>query len=245
MATINISTIERYYNEFASKQQITGINARNKSIMKKSIQFGLKPHFDVLEIGCGIGTQTKLLIEFLKKGSLHSIDISSESIEIAKKKLGHFANLTIEVNNGTEFFINKKFNAIILPDVIEHIPIEYHGKMFQNLDNMLKNDGFILINIPNPFYLEWCQLFTPNLLQIIDQPIYTNTILSNIKNTNLYLYYEETYSIWVYEGDYKCIILKKKPIIFNRGSFNIIEQKANIIKKFKNLIRILIRKKFN
>lgn len=199
-----------YYNKYVERQTKFGINERHTSILNKAIRAGLKSNYDVLEIGCGIGTQTKLLLKYLKSGSLYSCDISPESIKTAKANLNRFNHLTLEVQDATDFCLSKQFDAIIMPDVIEHIPLELHAGMFQNMEKMLKPDGFIFIHIPNPEYLNWCHINRPDLLQIIDNPVYPSVVVRSIENTSLYLHTVVTYSIWLRDGDYQYIILKKK-----------------------------------
>lgn len=218
-----------YYNKYVDRQTKCGINERHISILNKAIQAGLETSHDVLEIGCGIGTQTELLAKHLKNGNLYSCDISPESIKTAKKNLSHFNNLTLEVQDATDFCLGKQFDVIIMPDVIEHIPLELHARMFQNMSKMLKPDGFIFVHIPNPEYLEWCHENREEILQIIDQPIYTNLLLQNLQETDLVITQMGTYSIWVEKGDYQYIVLRRKNADFSRY----VEKKIGIWKKIK------------
>ena len=218
-----------YYNKYVERQSKYGINERHISILSKAIEAGLETSHDVLEIGCGIGTQTELLIKYLKSGNLYSCDISPESIKTAKANLNRFNNLTLEVQDATDFCLSKQFDAIIMPDVIEHIPLELHARMFQNMNEMLKPDGFILIHIPNPEYLEWCHENRKEILQIIDQPIYTNLLLQNLQETDLVITQLRTYSSWVEKGDYQYIVLGRIIADFSRY----VEKKIGIWKKIK------------
>jgi hypothetical protein len=95
-----------------------------------------------------------------------------------------------------------------MPDVIEHIPLEQHLRLFANVRKWVKETGWVLIHIPNPFYLEWSQQQQPQLLQVVDQPIFTEVLLANIIPSGLYIHYLRTYSIWVRECDYQVIVLK-------------------------------------
>lgn len=224
--------VVEFYDEFVERQKCAGINERHKSIIEKCIHFGLKPHHKVLEIGCGIGTLTKLLIDYLKEGSLYSCDIGPENIRIARENLGNYSNLILEIKDATDFCLNETFDVIVMPDVIEHIPLEYHARMFQNMNKMLKNDGFIFIHIPNPNYLTWCHEYQKSVLQVIDQPIFLEEMLTNLKDTDLYLFAEQTYSIWICEGDYTYRVLKKKPNM-HIDSFTTINKKITLIDKIK------------
>ena len=76
----------------------------------------------VLEIGTGIGTDT---INFLRAGAdLTSIDLSDESVKVAKKRAEVFGfdPDRITVANAEEFNFNKKFDLIYSFGVIHHTP---------------------------------------------------------------------------------------------------------------------------
>lgn len=218
-----------FYNHYVERQKRHGINERHVSILKKVREHGLKPFHNILEIGCGIGTETKLLSTFLKQGKIYACDISPENIKTARETMAGLSNITFEVQDATNFVLEVQFDAIIMPDVIEHIPLNYHSRMFQNIDKMLKPDGFVFIHIPNPAYLAWCHENRKEILQIIDQPIYTDLLLQNLRETNLGITFLETYSIWVAKGDYQYIVLRKK----NNDFSEYVEKKINFWQKVK------------
>jgi len=72
--------IEVYYDEFVEKQKKTGINQRHYSILGKLLASGLKSNHNVLEIGCGIGTFTSLLVKEVVKGDIIAMDNNDLSI---------------------------------------------------------------------------------------------------------------------------------------------------------------------
>jgi 2-polyprenyl-3-methyl-5-hydroxy-6-metoxy-1,4-benzoquinol methylase len=186
-----------------------------------------------LEIGCGVGTETKLLLDFLKQGSIYACDISPENIKIAKDSLKKYNNLSLTVCDSTELMLNEKFDVIIMPDVIEHIPLEFHERMFNNMSRMLANDGFIFIHIPNPFHTDYC-VKNEIPLQIIDQAVHLNIMLDNLKNSGLFISKMEIYSVWQKEGEYEYMILKKKSV-FNE--FHPIKYKKTFISRTKEKIQ--------
>lgn len=227
----NQDKLVTYYNDYVKRQKNTGVNLRHKSIADNLINFGLKDGVNLLEIGCGIGTFSSLLPEINGKGKNLCLDISDESIKVAKEDFKKEKSLSFECANAVEYdFKNQKFDVIVLPDVIEHIPIEFHAKLFEKLSDILSVNGFILIHIPNPYYLAWCHENRPDLLQIIDQPIYTSELLANLANTDLHLHALSTYSIWVDDCDYQAIVLKKNGY---QNFENITEEKVTIFDKIK------------
>lgn len=215
-----MSDVEKYYDKFSEHQLSIDINARHRSIAQKTLVHGLKSNAKVLEIGCGIGTVTQLIAEKLTTGKITAIDISPKSIEIAGQRLKHLSNVTFQSADIINADINEKYDFILLPDVIEHIPIDQHPKLFKQLSSLLSENGIIFIHIPNPDYLAWETKHYKEKLQIIDQPVYTSILCNSIKDTGLYIHFLETYSIWVEQCDYQVIILKKSPKKFNKIEFN-------------------------
>jgi trans-aconitate 2-methyltransferase len=201
--------VESYYDEYVPRQTATGVNARHKSIARLLISFGLQPDHRVLEIGCGIGTVTGLVAEKLSAGgSLLATDLSPKSIEAAKRRLAGFGNVRLLAGDILSLDLNDIFDVVVLPDVIEHIPIESHPALFGRVAGWLKPEGFAFLHYPNPFYLEWLHEHRPELLQIVDQPIHADILLANASPQGLYLEHYETYSIWIREGDYAFAVLR-------------------------------------
>jgi SAM-dependent methyltransferase len=186
--------VESYYDEYVPRQTATGVNARHKSIARLLISFGLQPDHRVLEIGCGIGTVTGLVAEKLSAGgSLLATDLSPKSIEAAKRRLAGFGNVRLLAGDILSLDLNDIFDVVVLPDVIEHIPIESHPALFGRVAGWLKPEGFAFLHYPNPFYLEWLHEHRPELLQIVDQPIHADILLANASPQGLYLEHYETY----------------------------------------------------
>ena len=204
----DVKNISRFYDQYSRKQQEVGINIRHRTIIKNAILNGLKREHNVLEIGCGIGTVTSLLAKYLRKGKLVSVDISPENIKIAKEFTKKYDNIDFSVSDMTDFNSSLLFDFVVLPDVLEHIPLAQHNQLFSIIRKHTHDNSVIYINIPNPYSLEYAREYTPELLQIIDQPLYTNILLDNIYKNGFYLHSLMTYSLSIKEGDYQAIVLK-------------------------------------
>ncbi|MEZ4825556.1 MAG: methyltransferase domain-containing protein [Bacteroidia bacterium] len=201
--------IEQFYDGYVERQVNLGINPRHRSIQRWLKQFGLKPHHRVLEIGCGVGTQTELLLRYLgPQGFVTAMDISPRSIEVARQRLSSYKNAELIAADATDYDFSEKYDMIVMPDVIEHIPVDLHYRLFEKLSAVLKDEGKIIIHIPNPYYLEWVHKNEPELLQVIDQPIFTDILVKNVYPHGLYIHSLKTYDIWVEECDYQIIELR-------------------------------------
>jgi trans-aconitate 2-methyltransferase len=206
-----MSEVAEFYDKFSEKQVSTGINNRHLSILRHLKNAGLHQHSSVLEVGCGVGTVSELILRFLSnQGSLKAVDISPISIQAANKLSEKYSNASFEVRDLTQELLPLKFDTIVLPDVIEHIPFSLYPQFFNNLFGMLKDNGFVFIHIPHPNYLQWLIDTENKELQIIDQPVYTDTFLPTIYSTGFYLHALQSYSVYTEEDDYQLLILKKR-----------------------------------
>lgn len=206
--SIEKKDISNFYDSYTVRQNKSGVNTRHRIIMQRLKKAGLKDTHKILEVGCGIGTLTGLLAKYCSSGSVLAVDISPKSIEVAKYTYGSFKNLSFLLSDMSDFKSEIKFDFIVLPDVLEHIPLEQHKQLFHTLSQNLSSNGKIAINIPHPHYLEWAHINRPDLLQIIDQPLHTNLLVPNIYGAGLFIQKLESYSISTNPEDYQWIIVK-------------------------------------
>ena len=208
------SEVKKYYDNYISEQYSIGVNDRIFMMYEKLKDLGLSHSSDVIELGCGIGVVTHLIRKTVTKGQIESIDISKESIEFAKQKI---KNKNVRFYEGDVTVYSPKIKQadfITLFDVIEHIPVDLHEKLFLNVAKMLKSESLLLINIPSPASVKWDRMNAPEALQIIDQPISLNRVFNNCENAGLEIIKFENYSIWA-ENDYNFFFFRKKKVFKN------------------------------
>jgi len=200
--------IEDFYDNFSAHQMKVGINERILSLFQRMKKYGLSPSSRILELGSGIGSMTFLLSKKIKSGIVESVDLSPKSIELLNSSIANPA-----IKGYAADVVNYKpqqsnFDFITLFDVIEHIPIERHAELFKNLAGIMTEKTTLLINIPNPKYIEYDRIHQPEVLQVIDQPIPLTAIAKNAEDNGLFIHHFETYSIWV-ENDYQFMMIRK------------------------------------
>ena len=141
--------IEEYYNKYLQTKNLENPIylsdeswdnlKKDKDLTFSDLKFpveGFKGK-KVLDIGCATGLFVKYVN--LYGGIGHGIDISSELIEIAKKK-------GLNCHQKDLFEINEKFDIINISHVIEHVdyPVKYIGY----ISSILNENGFLIIETP-------------------------------------------------------------------------------------------------
>jgi trans-aconitate 2-methyltransferase len=203
-------SVSEFYDAYSAQQIKTGVHIRHYSILSKLKKAGLKPDSIVLEVGCGVGTLTGLLAKYLSSGKITATDISSESIEAAKKEYSKYTNLSFVVTDMSDFVPSEKLDFVIFPDVLEHIPKEQHNAIFRNIAPLLKQDAKVAVHIPDPLNLDYIRKNTPELLQIIDQSLYLEDFAKAIEGTDLMIDLYERYPLFNVDPDYDWLVFSKK-----------------------------------
>lgn len=202
--------ISGFYDEYVQRQLKIGANERLISLYKRLLNLGLKENSKVLELGCGVGIFTKLLVKKVSKGIVEAVDLSGKSVAVAKQELKNKKNVHLDVADVVKYQPkNSAFDFITLMDVIEHIPLEQHGELFGNLARICTDQTRIAINIPNPQYISYTRVHHPETLQFIDQEVELFPLMQHLEKHNLELVFFEKYSIWE-EEDYHFMVLRKK-----------------------------------
>ncbi|WP_339877131.1 class I SAM-dependent methyltransferase [uncultured Algoriphagus sp.] len=221
-----------FYDQFAEKQAKTGINSRHLNILDKVKAAGLRSNHSVLEVGCGIGTVSHLLANQVKNGNVLAVDISPESIQKAEVLWKDQSNLQFEVSDMSDFDKGgRTFDFFVFPDVLEHIPVDQHPRLFNNIQKHAHQDSVIFIHIPAPRYLQWMIENEPEKLQVIDQPLDSGDLIKSITSNGFYLEKMETYSIFFEEKDYQYFVFRAaKPLIKStpRSKWEIVKERISI-----------------
>jgi len=103
---------------------------------------------DILEVGCGIGSFTEMLLSY---GNVYAFDIDESCIEQTRQVIDQKENVGFgDIENGDYFFGEKTFDTITCINVLEHI--KYDKKPLKHIHRLLKTAGVLILLVPaHPF----------------------------------------------------------------------------------------------
>lgn len=202
--------VQDFYDDFVAHQEKIGVSVRHRLIHKKLKSIGLNVNSNVLEIGCGIGTVSSLIIKSISNGKFVGCDISEKSIEYANRKYGS-SSVEFICTDMSDFTHATKFDFVVFPDVLEHIPVEQHKNLFEKVSKTCSSKCTWLINIPEPNALNYYRKNQPEILQIIDQSLSISHLLSDIQSAGFEVVSVTPYAIHKDVNNYLSIVVSNSP----------------------------------
>ena len=129
-----------------AKTQLDSFNGKNisRERMERCLGFSIEnlKEKNVLEVGCGAGRFTELLV---KSGALtHSVDLSA-AVEVNKENIGNAENYCVAQASVYELpFPKNSFDVVFCLGVIQHTPSS--EKTISSLWEMVKPSGLLVID---------------------------------------------------------------------------------------------------
>ncbi len=207
--------VREFYNQFAYDVLLEDLklpNRRQLEVIKLCKNFVHKKS-RVLEIGCGIGIITKALASSV--GEIKGLDISDKNIQIASK-ISSAKNISFYCINIIEDNLEslKNYDFVILADVIEHIPLDRHEELFEKIWDVTNENASVILTYPSPEYQVFLREKNPSALQIIDEVIQVNSILSSSQMNLRYFSYK---SVFGNLNNYCHLVLTKTTKFVKKG----------------------------
>lgn len=127
-----------YFSEYKIKELTSFIDVE-KNIM-------------LLDLGCGDGNSARYIKQYYPKCNYYGIDISKESINIAKQKYGSCKNVSFSTYNGRKIpYEDGCFDIVFIACVMHHINYRNHKKIIKECMRVLKSGGKLVIFEHNPY----------------------------------------------------------------------------------------------
>ena len=170
--------VKNYYDDFAGhllRDYIRG-NTRIKAQHRFCRDALSARTASVLVMGCGSGESSDYIAKKVApKADVWAVDISPENIRLAEALFPH-PRITYRVMDITRESPGRTFDAILLPDVYEHIPQAQRTTLHQALRKLLNPRGVVLITIPSQPHQENL-MASGRGLQIVDEVVTLQDLL--------------------------------------------------------------------
>ncbi len=155
----------------------------------------------ILECGCGDGFYIHLLSR-ISNNRIFGCDIDINALRSAKKNLEE-ASIQLLLGNVTQLpYKDKTFNKIILTEVLEHVPND--SQALEELYRVLKDDGILVITVPNHNYpFLWDPI--NKILEVITGKHIVSGFWAGIWNQHLRLYHREEIRQVVENNNFKIL----------------------------------------
>lgn len=138
--------------------------SRLKIIKQKLVKFKGK---SILDVGCGDG---RFCYELMKEGiKVEGIDYSEQALSFAR---AFNPRTNFYLDDLTNLKLKKKFDVVVLVEVLEHIDPHQISKVMENISKVLKKGGKLIISVPSqnlPLQDKHYQHFSPKSLSNILQ----------------------------------------------------------------------------
>jgi trans-aconitate 2-methyltransferase len=174
--------VKEFYDDFSQRvllEDFRRLNLRQRAVRRLCTEFVPKGA-RVLEIGCGVGINIKHLQKTASR--VVGIDLSDRNIEIARKfaaSPGTELRVLDVLEGGDELISLGPFDAVVLPDVIEHVPKNSYPALFGIIERLLARPGWVLLTYPSPEYQRYLREREPKNLQIVDEVVRVEEVLSS------------------------------------------------------------------
>jgi SAM-dependent methyltransferase len=186
-----------YYNNFDIKL-INDYVLGNIRIESAITNLGMFIPFDatnILDIGCGLGWSSHEFSKHFKGAKILGIDLSPVLIDKANKLFSN-NNLNYEVFDVTKNVPNIKYDAIVMIDVYEHIPINKRKSFHESLKNLINDNGRLILACPSKFHQSWLKKNNPKGLQPVDEDVALENFLDLAKDISGEIIFFEYKKIW-------------------------------------------------
>ncbi len=129
-----------YFHEYKLKEMVQYL--KKEGLADKKLK--------LLDFGCGTGSSAKYIRKYLPGVSIYGVDVSAESIKVAKRNNKNLKNVAFASFDGVNIPFNEKFDIIFVANVFHHIRRDKHAKVIKNIYKKLNNRGRLFIFELNP-----------------------------------------------------------------------------------------------
>ena len=205
-----------------------------RSIIKSFLnKLYLKKNSEILEIGCGTGSNLKLLNEF---GNVSILEPNKLALSFLNKKNLQIKNIKIG-NCPKDINYKEKFDLVCLFDVLEHINED--KETIDKISRILNQNGYIFITVPA---YNW--LWSEHDERLMHKRRYSITKLKNILPNDLKIKHLTHFNTFLFPLAILDRIIQKIFKTKNKSNFFLINFLFKIIFNFEKHFLKLLNFKF-
>ena len=105
---------------------------------------------DILDIACGIGYGSSILVKNKKIKSYTGADISPDAIKIAHQTFSNYKTSFVQADINQTPFKKQQFDCVICNETIEHLP--QPTLAIQEISRLVKDHGIFTGTVPSKYY---------------------------------------------------------------------------------------------
>ncbi|MCC1484913.1 class I SAM-dependent methyltransferase [Winogradskyella immobilis] len=205
-----------YYNQF-DKKLINDYVLGNKRIINAIENLGSfipENSNNILDIGSGLGWSSHEFAKAFPNSQVLAVDLSPVLINTASKLFDTQENLTFKSYDLTQGLPVDMYDAIVMIDVYEHIPIADRAKFHKSIKSVLAKNGRFILACPSKYHQDHLKNNNPTGLQPVDEDVDFGTIQMIAKQISGEVIYFEYQNIWN-NYDYLYAVIELNPLYGN------------------------------
>ena len=172
--TFDASRVAAYYDAYDQKLLLDYLlgNRRLEAAIRHALHSIPLSARRILDLGCGVGWSSREFARHFPNARITALDLSPRLIEVAQR-------LTLErnVRYATQNVLDdawqptETFDAIVMIDVYEHIPVAQRTQLHRALARSLTECGVLILTCPTPEHQSYLRQHRPDGLQPVDEDV--------------------------------------------------------------------------
>jgi SAM-dependent methyltransferase len=200
------SQSKSYYESFsleAGKRDWLGPNRRHAylQVLVRDV-LGDVNGLQLLDVGCGGGVMSSYLTRF---GTVTGTDFSAAAIAAAQRIAPEVAFIAGTLD---DLPAGKRYDAVLLFDVLEHIPAADRPGFLSQLAGLLSDRGVLFMSTPYPAFTARRRARDDQTLQIIDEVVEISDVLPEATSAGLQLVRYQAFDVFKGSPEYQLFVFR-------------------------------------
>jgi len=208
--------VQKFYDDFLASRMI-GYRLYGNLRLELAKQFLLpliNPKDVAAELGCGIGIVSEAIARANPLSQVVALDLSPSNIEYAKATIKERNLRFFQADITRQFDVLEQcspsgYDIFALIDVIEHMPETERTDLFSQLAQISKPSAKLALTYPSPEFQRHLIEKNPSKLQIIDNVIEFDQIVSETAASGWELKHYSKVDVWMTNQYIHCLFCRE------------------------------------